>query len=90
MFQFYSVPEIDFADIIPLDPPEPESDFAPGDDVLVNGKNGAQYNGFVKAVDTYQGLVLVRIWDHEVRGYHTAWWKEKFLAKETATPDTSG
>jgi hypothetical protein len=82
MFSFYPVPEL--GDRLMPDAPEPEIDFAPGDDVIAHGKNGMDYDGFVKAVDAWQGLALVRIWDHEVRSFHVAWWEVKHLSNKKA------
>lgn len=85
MFSFYRVPELDFADIIPLNPPEPVLDIGIGDDVIAHGKNGVDYKGFVKATDPYQALVLVQIVDPTCpNSRHVAWWEVKYVEKETA------
>lgn len=85
MHSFYRVPEVDFADIILLDPPEPVLDVAPGDNVIVHGRNGVDYVGFVKNTDPYQRLALVQIVDaYCPNSKHVAWWEVKYVEKQTA------
>jgi hypothetical protein len=71
------------ADALPLEAPEPECAFGIGQDVIVYGANGEDYDGYVVDTDARESRILVRAWDHLIGSWYTAFWNIDRVAAAT-------